>query len=258
MSFLTRWRASEKNLMGPDFDKAPWEEIDLSGSIMRFKNPPLTAMIPFVPTIKKIDIYDNNAFDKPVHDYEKSYGKRLAGNGWNFFSGLTKNSGVGGLLFDVIVQKSLSVQLDSDSLLNDKNLISWILQREKRSWNKINDEMLIDEKKEDWPRIKEQYFVRFARENSDVKAICFNGNQWFAYSSCSPGKPTKYKYRLAISHEHTIMLIFDSTCYVGDYYSPEHNLSEAVETAISSFMKNIHISLSPEAEQQRKAANLDT
>ncbi|WP_444928469.1 hypothetical protein ACJJIF_11380 [Microbulbifer sp. SSSA002] len=59
------WQASKLNLYGPDFEKAPWKEIDLSGIKLKFKNPPQTEMFPNDIWMKRINIYDDQSYNPP-------------------------------------------------------------------------------------------------------------------------------------------------------------------------------------------------
>ncbi|WHI45589.1 hypothetical protein [Microbulbifer sp. VAAF005] len=59
------WQASKLNLYGPDFEQAPWKDIDLSGIKLNFKNPPQTRMFPNDIRVEGMNIYDDQSFSPP-------------------------------------------------------------------------------------------------------------------------------------------------------------------------------------------------
>lgn len=107
MSFLKRLTANEMNLVGPNFNKADYLKIDLSGTTVFFKNPPLTCMIPYKPPITSMDINTDHSFMKPVHEHELVMSRQLNENGWNFYSGFKSDSSFGGMIASLYVFKSM-------------------------------------------------------------------------------------------------------------------------------------------------------
>ncbi|WP_444942829.1 hypothetical protein ACJJIK_11660 [Microbulbifer sp. ZKSA006] len=96
------WQASKLNLYGPDFEKAPWNEIDLSGIKLKFKNPPQTRMFPNDIWVERMNIYDDNSYNPP---WDGGRTKTLYKSGWVYSDGLFGDGVVGGGTLQMIIQR---------------------------------------------------------------------------------------------------------------------------------------------------------
>lgn len=258
MSFLKRWRASQTNLYAPDVGKAPYEQFDLSGTIIRFKRPPHSSNAPLKPTTNQLDINSNSSFDDLI-DRSDCYASLLCRTGWSFLAGMAPSDSFGELMMHIVLNKTVLPNKVSESFFKIDNHLDWTLKMAEASYGFRNNDMLLEFEGvgHDLERFKEQRYYRYPKTLVDVEIKLINGFNWLTYPTFKPGYPKTHHFRSAISHSHSILIIYQPVRHIGDYFSPDSNLPEVVDKTISDIMNTMEIHLSPEAELNRKEALSD-
>lgn len=254
MSLIKRWRASPKNLVGPDFRKAPWVEINLSGGRVRFKNPPITSMVPYQPPPDAVDIYCAELSERPVHDFEQASGMKLLSTGWDFYSGLSADSAVGGLMVDIMLFRLQSDAARQGSLFDMARLEYYSLDNVERVVGWLNRNLL-ETLDHDDPMALERLPYEYPKSAEDLVVKEIGGRPWISYHRGEPGYPGRYIHRTAVGSEHYLDVVMEPDCYQDDYYSPAHNMQEVVPKTIDEFMQHMHVQLSPEAQRLHDEIN---
>lgn len=83
----------------------------------------------------------------------------------------------------------------------------------------------------------------------------YNNYTWYSYKVLDSDGTEEIVYRTPISHDTLLSLIIQPNCYRDDYYSPNHNLIEMVNSTIEELMQSMEIVLSPDKIEQAKEAN---
>ena len=254
MSILKRFLANETNLSGPDFNKADFLKIDLSGTSVFFKNPPLTCMIPYKLPITTLDINTPHSFKKPVHDHELVMTKQLNENGWNFYSGISNGSAIGGMITSLSIFKSINHLSQDESFFVEDNFINWILKEEK-----IQNDWLNNRRKErhesNTLNPNKLHLFSYPTSASEITKTNYNNYPWYSYTVKDSDGTEKIIYRTPVSREDLLSLTIKPSCYRGDYYSDEHNLQEVISNTIEDLMRSMQITLSADKEEQARGSN---
>ncbi|ACR13504.1 conserved hypothetical protein [Teredinibacter turnerae T7901] len=255
MSFLKRWRASPTNLYGPDVEKAPVESLDLSGVLVSFKKPPHTAEVPLRPVIKQFDMLSEGSYDDLL-EASTVYAEALLRTGWSFFAGLSASDSIGSLMLHIAINKTLDEKCAGNSLFDRNIHLDLLCQALDKQYSKWNGDMLTERNipPEDIVRYKAQNFFQYPKNRNDFEVIKINNFEWLKYSVGQPGYPHHVNYSVALSHSNSLVVIFEPSRHIDDYFSPDTNLPEAVDKTINDIMNSMEIKLSPEAELQRKEA----
>lgn len=254
MSLIKRWRASPKNLVGPDLRTAPWVEISLSGGLLRFKNPPVTMMIPKRLPLAEVDIYCDDLAQPPVHDCELAKGLTLLMTGWDFYSGISSGSAIGGLTSHLILFRVRPHVANDGALLSTDRLIAYTLADERASANWLDRRLLKAIESGD-SRVAECQLYQYPKSADELAVKVISGSVWLSYRVHKPGRPGRIMYRTAIGSEHYLDVVMEPDCYQDDYYSPAHNMQEVVPKTIEEFMQHMYVQLSPEAQRQYDEIN---
>ncbi len=253
MSFLKRWRASPKNLSGPDVAKAPVESLNLSGVLVSFKKPAQTAPLPIQPPIKQFDMLSASAYDELL-DKSNVYAEALLCTGWNYFAGISRSDSFGRLVLHIAINRTLQVRNLHESLLKRSNHIDLVCEIEEGDYGRWNEEKikLNEIPPEEVQRYKDQHFFRYPKTKEDFELKTINNFEWLKYTTGTPGYPQHVVFRTALGHSNSLVVIFEPNRHLDDYFSPDTNLPEVVEKTINDNMNSMEIRLSPEAEQQRR------
>ncbi|WP_045826241.1 hypothetical protein [Teredinibacter turnerae] len=253
MSFLKRWRASPKNLYGPDVPEAPVERLNLSGVQVSFKRPSQTAPLPAPPAIKQFDMLSESAYDGLL-DNSRAYAEALLRTGWNYYAGLSSSDSIGRLVLHIAINRTIHERTHVDSLMKLCNHIDLVCEMLEGSYGSWNEEKLKDNEipSGDTQRYKDQYFYRYPKIKEDFEVKAINNFEWLKYSVGTPGYPHRVYFRAAIGHSNSLSVSFAPNRHIDDYFSPDTNLPEAVDKTINDIMNSMEIKLSPEAELQRR------
>ncbi|MGI9282324.1 MAG: hypothetical protein ACR2PX_22220 [Endozoicomonas sp.] len=109
--WLNRLFASKQRLVGgPNFNQAPWRTLNISGTVIRFKNPPKSSGIANQHWPEMIDLYKE--------DYEEwnegdGLSKNIFENFWCYFDHLLWGEGSIGTCSIYIYTASFASQLDN-------------------------------------------------------------------------------------------------------------------------------------------------
>lgn len=247
MSLLNRNK--KKMLFGPNFESAPLREIQLSGTSVKFRNPVQTVSDIHGSFPRQWNIYDDEQFEE--WSSKKGMTATLYKNGWYFYGGMfARNRGA--LHVQLIVQRR-SFSSNQKSLFFRNQLNNWIFLLTGGFCKKFNEDILKDRKEDcvdfNEEQIKEKYFFRYPVCESDISLKSYNGSCWRHYEIFQPGFSKDRYYCLPISDNHVFTVVFVSSAINCRYFDPRHNLDEAVEETIEMFMNNMHVTLSPDAQQ---------
>ncbi|WP_034842820.1 hypothetical protein, partial [Endozoicomonas numazuensis] len=128
------WKANRQNLYSVNFDKAPWKEIDLSGTQLRFKHARQTAMFPNDLWIEAVNIWVTDEFNP----WDGGMTKVLYRNGWNYTDGLFGDDYLGGGVLHMIIQRIDLKKAGVESLLNPESARSYLLEEIKTEYKAEN------------------------------------------------------------------------------------------------------------------------
>lgn len=253
MSLLQRFKASPHNLRGPNFTSSEELKLNLSGTVVRYKNPPLTCMIPYVTPVTELDINQPGSLLEPTHNYEIAKARNLCENGWNFYSNFFNENAVGGMLADLALLEPIEARNNQNSLFKKQQCINWIIEEEHAiNQHKNQERKEQHEKNRKTGRLE---LIEYPHMPSDLQEHSYNGHTWFKYTIKDHYSET-ITFRTAIGENHLLTLTFQPDSYKGvDYHSTAHNLPESVDRAIEELMQSMHITLSPQAQKKYDEAN---
>ena len=242
------WQASKTNLYGPDFDKAPWREIELSGIKLRFKSPPQTEMFPNNIWVEKKNIYDTSDFTK----WDGGETTTIYKSGWVYTDGLFGHGAVGGGTLQMIVQRRDLPKYQLTNLFDSAQLESLLLTDLQHKYEEKNRDLretefveLYNPETDYW-----LYPVEVASLNRQVT----NGINSYFYKVWMPLGYPKYLWTAAITDEHLLTFFYSPSTNAVDHMANDNNFTEVAYNTAKSFAENLHITLSPDAERQRQAA----
>lgn len=251
---LERFKASPTNLMGPDFDYAPWYEIDLSGTKIKLKRPLTDVLSPFESLPKKWNIYDPDIYE---YDEGGTLGcEKIFHTGWSFWQGYFVSEGKMGGGF---LQINLDVRLDqpesiNKSFFNSSYYKKWLHEDTKAFWDKYNKETIWDQRDKFIEEVDPDIdYWRYPESIDQIVQEEYNGHTWYRYDTFKLGRPHKRRCHLPISDHHQLSIVFEPRSYEYSYFDPATNIREATEQSRISFMQNLHIELSNDAKAQKQA-----
>lgn len=237
---LDKLLGSDKDLKGPDLDKAPWLELDFSGIKLRYRDPMHTAMFPINVFARDKNIYDVSQYERQK---EGDLAKRFYVKGWEFYGRHARGGvDVSGRIFyfddKVDAVYSCFEKSDFERDIFEFCHIVWGRQNKSERLGDLGTKLFI-------------YPVD--SEGLDYKDI--NQVRWCRFKVQSDGDPPEIHYACPLTSHHMLMLDFTLQGYDGtDFYSPETNLEEATLRFVEDFMANFYIELSGEAKAQQAAA----
>ncbi|WP_034835844.1 hypothetical protein, partial [Endozoicomonas numazuensis] len=230
MLWLKRLTASKMKPVGiPDFNKAPWRTINLSGTELRFKNPSQTTGIFAEHFPDRFDLYDDNYELWPdglgmTQDIFKS--------GWSFFDHLIWGEGsVGGLDVYIQVQRRHPHNRSIDSLFKDEDARQWI--------QRINDNSFNDSD-------SDQNWI-YPRAAHELPISEINGTAFYSYKATDWPHTWKSYFETPITDDHLLIFRFNPSSWHKHLINDLDTVSEAAEKTVQSFMENVHIKLSDDA-----------
>ncbi len=152
MLWFKRLFASRHKPVGmPNFATAPWVDIDLSGTKLRFKTPPKSQdLIPPQYWPEKLDIYNLDNFR--IWPNEKGGVKTIFKNHWAYFGNLFDNDtgDIAGLDVQITVTRQSLIHRPYDNLLHAKQSLYWCFDCQYEDYDNRNE------------RIKKNYPQRLA------------------------------------------------------------------------------------------------
>lgn len=237
---LDKLLGSDLDLKGPDLEKAPWLELDFSGTKIRYRDPMHTAMFPVDVFAEDMDIYDGNSYEKQESGH---LAMRFYIKGWAFI-GRGRKGGVD--LSGRIIYLPNKPEYGY-SCFEKQDFEDNIFEFCHRGWGWQNDSRKVGD-------LGNKLFL-YPISSSDVAYEEINDTRWCRFFAQVKGKPPEVHYVCPLTSHHILVLNFTPLGYLGtDFYSPETNLEEACFRYIDDFMSNFHIELSEQAKAQQAAA----
>lgn len=247
MAWLKQFQRDPQNLVGPNLGKAPVRTIVLSGTILSFRCPFQTAMIPGFVGPGEFDIDQGlvDDVDRPQNAHVKLYS-----TGWDLHDRASWGTPYGGVTMHLNLTRDSEVKGREDSLIQPSQMKTWICEKMADSFGSWNDEIWENRDRYVVPITKEDNLWQYPKSPADIQVKTINDTLWHCYTVYTPGHPSDVHFEAAISHRHVVRISFSPSSYCGDYFSPEHNLQEAAAQLIESVMATVKLELSPEAQQQ--------
>ena len=243
------WQASKTNLYGPDFDKAPWREIELSGIKLRFKSPPQTEMFPNNIWVERMNIYDTRDFEQ----WDGGETEIVYKSGWVYTDGLFGHGAVGGGTLQMIVQRRDLEKYHLNNLLESQQTEQLILQDLHHEYEVKNKELREDSNRET-PYNPDTDIWLYPESTSFLDRQDTNGINSYFYKVWKPLRNPEYLWTAAITDEHLLTFFYSPSTNAVDHMANDNNFTEVAYNTAKSFAENLHITLSPDAERQRQAA----
>ncbi|WP_444937217.1 hypothetical protein ACJJIW_09835 [Microbulbifer sp. JMSA004] len=243
------WQASKLNLYGPDFEQAPWKEIDLSGIKLKFKNPPQTEMFPNDIRVEGMNIYDDSSYNPP---WDGGRTKTLYKSGWVYTDGLFGDGVVGGGTLQMIIQRRDLKKYGLQSLLIPGQLESILLKSLARKYEEKNRKLREGDYLE--PYNPEVDIWLYPKTTEALNPAEHQGLTCCSFSVRKPLKPKIHTWTTAITDEHILEFFYMPSASGVDHLADDNNFAEAAERTAREFAENIDITLTPDAERQRQAA----
>lgn len=240
IGLLDKLLGSDQDLRGPDLDRAPWLDLDFSGTKLRYRDPMHTAMFPVNVFAEDRDLYDVTQYERQK---EGDLARRFYVKGWEFV-GRKSRGGVdlSGRVF------YFDNKLDANYSCFEKSIfeheifefchIVWGWQNESTELGDLGKKLFL-----------------YPIDSTELDYQDINKTRWCRFTAQVKGKPPEIHYACPLTSHHMLMMDFTLTGYGGtDFYSPETNLEQATLKYVENFMANFYIELSDEAKAQQAAA----
>ncbi|WHI45588.1 hypothetical protein [Microbulbifer sp. VAAF005] len=244
------WQASKLNLYGPDFEQAPWKEIDLSGIKLKFKNPPQTRMFPNDIRVEGMNIYDDNSYNPP---WDGGRTKTLYKSGWVYTDGLFGDGVVGGGTLQMIIQRRDLKKYGLQSLFIPEQLAVILLDDFEKDYEERNRKRREDDNYVE-PYNSEIHTWLYPKTVAALNPLEHQGLTCYSFSIWRPLETKKHTWAIAITDEHLLEFSYMPSASGVDHLADDNNFAEAAEKTAREFADNIDITLTPDAERQRQAA----
>ncbi len=255
MLWFKRLFASRHKPVGmPNFATAPWYDIDLSGTKLRFKNPPKSQdLIPPEYWPEKLDIYNTHNFR--IWSDEKGGAKTVFKNHWAYYGNLFDNDtgDIAGLDVQINVARLGIKHRIVDNLLQAKQSLHWCFNRQYSEFNTRNEWI-----KKNYPQrlasaMEEFGTTEFApplalhihpQTPEDIKTLTPpTGIPYFVYKTRLDDLPWEQVWHTAITEDHAISIFFSIGADLNLSDIPETEAE--IEKTITEFMANFHIKYTP-------------
>lgn len=251
---LERLKASPTNLMGPDFDDAPWYEIDLSGTKIRLKRPLTDVLVPYENLPKQWNIFDPDIYE---HTQGSTLNcQMLFDTGWGFWQGYFVSDGQmgGGFIQINIDERRNKPESRKESFFNKDYYKKWLQKDVKTRWDRYNQKNIWEQRDSFIEAVNPDLdFWRYPESVDQIVTEEYNGNTWYRYDTFKLGSPHKRRCHLPISDHHQLSIVFKPRSYQYSYFDPTTNIREATEQSRITFMQNLYVELSSDAKAQQTA-----
>ena len=240
IGLLDKLLGSDQDLRGPDLDRAPWLDLDFSGTKLRYRDPMHTAMFPVNVFAEDRDLYDVTQYERQK---EGDLARRFYVKGWEFV-GRKSRGGVdlSGRVF------YFDNKLDANYSCFEKSIFEHeIFEFCHIVWGWQNESTQVGD-------LGKKLFL-YPIDSSGLDYQDINKTRWCRFTAQVKGKPPEIHYACPLTSHHMLMMDFTLMGYGGtDFYSPETNLEQATLKYVEDFMANFYIELSDEAKAQKAAA----
>ncbi|GLS24949.1 hypothetical protein [Marinibactrum halimedae] len=239
----------EKKIHQPNLQNAPDKSVDLSGSILKFKNPPKNTPADYEEFGGQFNLYD-------LAQYDSMYGHlflTIYSSSWMFYKGLLKNfdsDRCGTFFARMMVFRPETIPSSDFSFFCEKTLRNWVHLRELKILQESNDQYIDDD---DYPEgTFEHYLYHIPKSSSSYKMVNYSGSSWLELTPTLAKEldkdmpiPRSYLYYIAIS-EHCVLrlsLVHETSC--------NYILEKIIEFK-EAFMNSVTLSLSEESLKQKR------
>ncbi|WP_444892018.1 hypothetical protein ACJJIE_13415 [Microbulbifer sp. TRSA001] len=243
------WQASKLNLYGPNFEHAPWKEIDLSGIKLKFKNPPQTEMFPNDIRVEGMNIYDDQSFSPP---WDGGRTKTLYKSGWVYTDGLFGDGVVGGGTLQMIIQRRDLKKYGLQSLFIPEQFAVILLDDLAKDYGERNRELREGDYLE--PYNPEVDVWLYPQTVEALNPSEHRGLACYSFPIWQPFEMKRHTWATAITDEHILKFSYRPSANAVNHLADDNNFAEAAERTAREFAENIYITLTPDAERQRQAA----
>ncbi len=262
MLWFKRLFASRHKPVGmPNFATAPWVDIDLSGTKLRFKTPPMAAMNVEEYWPETLDIYNQDNFKL----WPNSNGaiRAIFESHWSYYGNLFDDEvwELAGLDVRINVTRLSIKHRSYDSLLYSKQSLCWCFDCQFNDFNDFNEGI-----KKKYPQrlasaMKEFGTTEFEppislythpQNPSDIQSITApTGIPFFVYKTRLDDLPWRQVWHTAITEDHSIEIIFSIGTDLKLSNIPETEAE--IEKTIAEFMANFHIQYTPSTLEKMEA-----
>ena len=233
MLWLKRLTASKMKPVGaPDFNKAPWRTINLSGTKLRFKNPPQTTSAFFEYWPDRFDLYGD--------DYElwpdgQAMSKDIFRNGWCYFDHLIWGDGnIGGVRLYISLQRLHPHNRRMESMFKPEDVCNWIIRGYKKSYEHTKHDKTLKD-------------YQYPETSTEIERKTINGYLFYSSRVNSAPFGWDHYYETPITDDHLLTLLFSPSSLDKHLINEFDNVEAEAEKTIKSFMENVHIHLSDDA-----------
>ncbi len=238
----------------PNFATAPWVDIDLSGTKLRFKNPPKSQdLIPPKHWPESLDIYNLNNLE--FWPNGKGAVRVIFKNHWAYYGNLFDNDtgDIAGLDVQINVTRLGIKHRIVDKLLHAKQSLHWCFNRQYSEFNTRNEWI-----KKKLPTTASKRHGRIWHHRicpplalhihpqtpEDIKTLTPpTGIPYFVYKTRLDDLPWKQVWHTAITEGHSIAIVFSVGADLNLSDIPETEAE--IEKTIAEFMANFHIKYTP-------------
>ncbi len=254
MLWFKRLFASRHKPVGmPNFATAPWVDIDLSGTKLRFKNPPMAAMNVAKYWPEKLDIYNLDNFR--IWPDGKDAVRTVFKNHWSYYGNLFDKDSweLAGLDVRINISCLGNKQRSTNNLLNSKEALTWFFKLQYDRHKQDNEDIKAEYPHQLQAAIEELGTAEFEPPVSlfshpqtpeEIQTITSpTGTLFFVYKTRLDDLPWDQVWHTAISEDHWISIIFRIGTTLGLSDIPETEAE--IEKTIAEFMANFHIKYTP-------------
>ncbi|WP_444942830.1 hypothetical protein ACJJIK_11665 [Microbulbifer sp. ZKSA006] len=245
----TAWQASKLNIYGPDFERAPWKELNLSGIKLKFKNPSQTEMFLNNIRVRQMAIYKNQSYSPP---WDGGRTRTLYKSGWVYTDGLSGDGVVGGGILQMIVQRRDLKKYGLQSLFIPEQLAVILLDDFEKDYGERNRQLREGDYLEPYnPEVDIWLYPKTVEELNPTE---HRGLTCYSFSIWQPFEMKRYTWVAAITDEHLLEFSYMPSASGVHHLADDNNFAEVVERTVREFTENLYITLTPDAERQRQAA----
>ncbi|KEQ18227.1 hypothetical protein [Endozoicomonas numazuensis] len=238
----------------PNFQSAPEQQFDLSGTKLIFRNPPQTTAVPRKIWPESLNLYTPSRFNEWPDG--KGSTTTLFENGWSYFDQPWGFGDIGGIAVQIIIQRLTPKYREIDSLFKKQEAIKLILNNSEEFRGTQNQQLMDDYelRRKEMPFLEPPTLVVYPKTDDDLVEFRVNNHFWLVSQESGGIKGSWTRdYHLPIGDRHMLVISMRATSY-GEFYSDKHNVPQECEKTVKAFMENVHVELSDEAKRQKEEA----
>jgi hypothetical protein len=240
MNILTKLFGSDHQLTRPNFDKAPWLELNYSGLKIKFKDAPHNSIAPYSETIEKINLYNLN---ESGDEKASVYSIKMYQRSWEF-KGRTRYP-LGGVTVYGSIAYYPALRLQNKTYFDKGTFETEVLDIIKDSWG-------WQKKGQNSNPNTKDYIYSPPTKTDQLNHFYFNGNVWCRSKTDITDTPPQFEFLLPITSQHILCFSFRLSTYRGiPFDNIQSNIQETCLNVVEDFMKNVFVELSPTDKAER-------